>query len=82
MSRIVAACPAHERATRFDQMVHAVEEARVAVAEELSYVCRHQLPPSFLAMLITADGPLCCPSAGLARSVMRAAWREALAGEG
>lgn len=84
MSRVVVACPDHATATRWGQMIHTIEQARAEVERTASYIRRHRavLPPDFLAMHVMYEGPPCCPSAGLARSVMTAAWRERLAGEG
>lgn len=82
MSLITAACPAHAGLTRFGQMIHTVAEARASVDEIVSYIRRHDLPPGFLVLQVMNGGPPCCPSAGLARHVMSAAWRERLAGEG
>jgi hypothetical protein len=84
MSRIVAACPDHDRLTRLGQMTHTIEQARTEVGRTIDYIRHHRvlLPADFLARHVAHYGPPCCPSAGLARSVMTAAWRERLAGEG
>jgi hypothetical protein len=81
---VPAACADHAPPARSGLMIHTMAQARPEAARWLSYIGRYrsELPPGFLAGLVLDDGPPCCPSAGLARHVMHAAYRELTAGEG